>query len=129
MKYYEIDNFYIEINKRLSKTPEFAHINYNLFDIILYYKLLGTKIKIYRITQIRYSNKDYDNFNKSMLDSIIASYIRDVVCYKNIINDDFSEIRMVYSKLYYYISRIKDFVYKIKRVFRNRENKFDIGYE
>lgn len=129
MKNYKINNFYIEINKRMSKDLEFTRTGYDLFDITLYYKLLGIKIKIYKISQIRYSNKDYDNFNKSMLDTIIASYIRDAVCYKNNINDDFSEIRIIYSKSYYYISRIKALVYKIKKIFSNRDNKIDIGYE
>lgn len=128
MKKYNINNFYVEINKRLNKDPEF-HTGYDLFDITIYYKLLGIKIKIYKIIQIRYSSKDYDNFNSSMLDSIIASYMRDNICYKNNINDDFSEITMVYSKSYYYISRIKDFLYKIKNSFKNKDNKVDLGYE
>lgn len=129
MEKYNINNFYIEINKRFNKNPGFVLTGYNLFDVTIYYKLLGIKIKIYKIHQIRYSYKDYDNFNKSMLDTIIASYIRDSICYKNHINDDFSEIRIIYSKLYYYISRIKDVLYRIKNSFRNKDNKFDVGYE
>lgn len=128
MKKYNINNFYIEINKRKNKDPEF-HTGYDLFDIIIYYKLLGIKIKIYKISQIRYSCKYYDNFNKFMLDTIISSYISDIICYKNNINYDFSEIRTIYSKSYYYISRIKDVLYKIKNRFRNKDNKFDVGYE
>lgn len=128
MKTYDINNFYIEINKRLNKNLEFD-VPYNLFDVTIYYKLLGIKIKIYKISQIRYSYKDYDNFNESMLYGITASYIRDIGRYKNNINDDFSEVRIIYSKSYYYISRIKDFLYKIKNSFRNKDNKFDVGYE
>ena len=129
MKIYNINNFYVEVIKRANKDPDFNLPGYYLFEITIYYKLIGIKIKIYKITQIRYSSKDYDNFNESVLNELIAYYVSDIICYKNNTNTDFSTIRKIYSKVYYYISRIKDSLYKIENCFRNKENKLDIGYE
>lgn len=129
MKTYDINNFYVEVTKRVNKDPDFNIPGYDLFEIIIYYKLIGIKIKIYKITQIRYStSRDYDNFNESLLNNLIAYYISDVISYKNNTNTDFLEIRKIYSKLYYYISRIKDSLYKIENCFRKTNNKFNIGY-
>ena len=129
MKKYNINNFYIEITKRISKDKYFNKKDFYLFKITIYYKLLGIKIKIYEIEQIRYSCKYYDDFNESLLNDVIAYYIRDIIYYKNNTITDYSEIRKIYSKLYYYISRIKDLLYKIRNNFRKVNNNFDIGYK
>ena len=98
MKTYDINNFYIEIIKRVNKDPDFNITGYDLFEITIYYKLIGIKIKIYKITQIRYTSEDYDSFNESLLNELIAYYISDIVCYKNNTNTEFSKIRKIYSK-------------------------------
>jgi len=135
MKSYNIDNFYIEIYVQEKKIVDIlggAPVEYHPTSIIIYYKFLGKKIKIYEINKTRYHFIDDYEFNRVKLYSLLPLYIDDINTYKHNIIIEWNEVRTIHSKIYYKITIINGFLNKIKRKFsftkKDKLSNYDFGY-
>lgn len=135
MKTYNIDKFYIEVHVQEKKIMDVlggAPMEYNPTSIVIYYKFLGKRIKIYEVNKTRYHFMDDYEFNRVKLYSILPLYIDDINTYKHNTIINWNEVRTIHSKIYYKITIIDSFLNKIKRQFAfNKKQevcKHDFGY-
>lgn len=135
MKIFNIDKFYIELyvqEKKIMDVLGGCPVEYHPTSIIIYYKFLGRKIKIYEVNKNRYHFMDDYEFNRVKLYSLIPLYISDINIYKHNIIIEWNEVRTIHSKIYYKITIIHDFLNKIKRKFnftkKDKINNCDFGY-
>ena len=132
MKTFNIDKFYIELHiqeKRIMDVLGESNIEYNPTSTIIYYKLLGKKIKIYEINKVRHNFIDDYEFNRVKLYRLLPLYIDDINTYKHNTITTWNEVRIIHSKIYYNICNIKTILNKIKNRFRkSKVCKYDLGY-
>lgn len=134
MKSYNIDRFYIEVHVQEKKIMDIlggAYREYNPTSIVIYYKFLGKKIKIYEINKTRYHFLDDYEFNRVKLYSLLPLYIDDINTYKHNTIINWNEVRTIHSKIYYKITIIDGLLNKIKTKFtfnKHKVSKYDFGY-
>lgn len=135
MKTFDIDKFYIEIyvqEKKIVDVLGGCPVEYHPTSIIIYYKFLGRKIKIYEINKNRYHFIDDYEFNKVKLYSILPLYLDDIDTYKRNTIINWDEIRVIHSKIYYNVTKINSILNKIKSrvryIIKPKVGRYDFGY-